>query len=92
MMRLSWFPTKTATMMTVALRHLKARHTRTERPGVEFDRRTQRFEVAEDPRTGKGRKPRGKLQSALQSAWDRTPPADESADGFQGFEEFRDFA
>jgi hypothetical protein len=59
---------------------------------LQFDRRCQRFEVAGDQRTAKGRKPRGKLQSALQSAWDRTPPADESADGFQGFEEFRDFA
>ena len=89
MMRLSWSPTKTD---TVVLRHLKARHTEAKDLVLQFDRRCQRFEVAEDQRTGKARKSPGKLQSALRSAWDRTPPAAEDADGFHGFEEFRDFA
>jgi len=73
----------------VVLRHLKARHTEAKDLVLQFDRRCQRFEAAEDQRTGKGRKSPGKLQSALRNAWDRTPPA---ADGFQDFEEFRDFA
>lgn len=77
---------------TVVLRHLKARHTEAKDLVLQFDRRCQRFEAAEDQRTGKARKSRGKLQSALRSAWDRTPPADDDADGLQGFEEFRDFA
>jgi replicative DNA helicase len=77
---------------TVVLRHLKARHTEAKDLVLHFDRRCQRFEAAGDHRTGKARKSRGKLQSALRSAWDRTPPANDEADGFQGFEEFRDFA
>jgi len=77
---------------TVVLRHLKARHTEAKDLVLQFDRRCQRFEAAEDQRTGKARKTPGKLQSALRSAWERTPPADENADGFHGFEEFQDFA
>lgn len=77
---------------TIVLRHLKARHSEAKDVTLQFDRRCQRFEVAGDQRTGKVRKSPGKLQSALRSAWDRTPPADDDADGFQGFEEFRDFA
>jgi replicative DNA helicase len=77
---------------TVVLRHLKARHTEAKDLVLQFDRRCQRFEVAGDQRTGKERKPRGKLQSALRSAWDRTPPATDDADGFHGFEEFQDYA
>ncbi len=77
---------------TVVLRHLKARHTEARDLVLQFDRCCQRFEPTEDQRTGKGRKSRGKLQSALRAAWDRTSPAEGDADGFQGFEEFRDFA
>ena len=77
---------------TVVLRHLKARHSEAKDLMLQFDRRRQRFEAAEDQRTGKARKTPGKLQSALRSAWDRTPPAAEDADAFHGFEEFRDFA
>ena len=78
---------------TVVLRHLKARHTEAKDLVLQFDRRCQRFEVAGDQRSRKARKAgRGKLQAALTALWDRTPPADESADGFHGFEEFRDFA
>jgi replicative DNA helicase len=76
---------------TIVLRHLKARHTEAKDLVLQFDRRCQRFDVAEDQRTSKAKKSPGKLQSALRSAWDRTPPADEDADGFHGFEEFRDF-
>jgi replicative DNA helicase len=74
---------------TVVLRHLKARHTEAKDLVLQFDRRCQRFEVSGDQRTGKARKSRGKLQSALRGAWDRTPPAADDADDFQGFEEFR---
>ncbi len=77
---------------TVVLRHLKARHTEAKDLVLQFNRRCQRFEVAGDQRTGKARKSRGKLQSALRAAWDRTPPADDDAGGPQGFDEFREFA
>ncbi len=77
---------------TVVLRHLKARHSEAKDLVLQFDRRCQRFETAGDRRTGNGRKGSGKLQDALRSAWDRTPPAADDAAGFQGFEEFRDFA
>ncbi len=77
---------------TVVLRHLKARHTEAKDVVLQFDRCCQRFEAAEDPGTRKRTKLSGKLQAALRSAWDRTPPADDDADDFQGFEEFRDFA
>jgi replicative DNA helicase len=68
--------------VTVTLRHLKARHTQPKDLLLDFDRRTQRFSEAEDPRLWKpdGGKPRGKLQSALGALWDRTPPADDDAD------------
>jgi len=74
---------------TIALRHLKARHTEAKDLVLCFDRRCQRFEVADHQGAGAGRRSRGKLQSALRTAWDRTPPA---GDDGQGFEEFRDFA
>ena len=77
---------------TVVLRHLKARHTEAKDLVLQFNRRCQRFEAAEDQGTGKTRKTPGKLQAALRSAWDRTPPADEDAEDFHGFEEFQDFA
>ena len=75
---------------SVVPRHLKARHTEAKDLVLRFDRRCQRFDVAEDQRTGKARKSRGKLQSALAALWDRTPPADEDPDGFH--DEFREFA
>ena len=71
--------------VTVTLRHLKARHTKAKDLVLAFDRLHQRFEAAEDPHTWNPDKPgkagRGKLQSALRSAWDRTPPADETDQG-----------
>jgi hypothetical protein len=73
---------------TVVLRHLKARHTEAKDLVLQFDRPCQRFEVAGGQRTGRARTTRGKLQSALRDAWDRTQPADND----DGFEEFREFA
>jgi replicative DNA helicase len=72
----------------VTLRHLKARHTEAKDLVLRFDGRCQRFDVAEDQRTGKAKpqRPPGKLQAALRAAWDRTPPADEDA-AAQGFGE-----
>jgi replicative DNA helicase len=69
----------------VTLRHLKARHTEPKDLALEFDRRTQRFTEAADPRTwnpdGPTAKPgRGKLRSALAAAWNRTPAAADDAD------------
>ena len=72
--------------VTVALRHLKARHTQPRDLSLEFNRRVQRFTAAGcsrewDPdsawETG------GKLQSALADLWDGTPPADLN-DGWEG--------
>ena len=67
--------------VTVAVKHLKARHTEPKDLLLEFDRRIQRFSEAEDPRTwnpdGTGKPARGKLQSALGAAWAKTTPADE---------------
>jgi replicative DNA helicase len=77
---------------SVVLRHLKARHSEAKDLVLKFDRRCQRFEVAGDQRVGKERKSSGKLQSTLRNAWDRTTPAADDADGFHGFEEFRDFS
>jgi len=74
----------------VTLRHLKARHTEAKDIALRFDRRTQRFEVAEGG-TGRARPSSGRLQNALHSAWDRTSPAKDEDDS-QGFEEFQDFA
>lgn len=70
--------------VTVTVKHLKARHTEPKDLVLDFDRRTQRFSEGEDPRTwnpdGPGGRGRGKLQSALAAAWNRTPPADDDAD------------
>jgi len=73
----------------VTLRHLKARHTEPKDMPLDFDRRIQRFTVAEDPRLwnpdgpGRPRKhPKGtRLQSALAATWDSTPPADDEREG-----------
>lgn len=71
----------------VTLKHLKSRHSEPMDIVLEFDRRTQRFREAENPRTrnpdrpGKGNKV--KLQSALAAAWASTQPA---ADDDQGDE------
>jgi replicative DNA helicase len=66
-------------IVTVAVKHLKARHTQPKDLLLEFDRRIQRFSEAENPRTwnpdGSGKPARGKLQSALSAAWANTPPA-----------------
>lgn len=71
----------------VVLRHLKARHTEPKDIPLRFDRRTQRFAEPEnlnawDPNRGKAS--RGKLQSALAAAWNRTAPAAEDADQGDG--------
>ncbi len=70
--------------VTVTVKHLKARHSQAKDLVLDFDRRTQRFSEAEDPRTwnpnGPAKPARGKLQSALAALWDRTPPADDDAD------------
>jgi len=58
--------------VTVTLRHLKARHTEPKDLLLEFDRRTQRFTEAADPRTWK-------LDGG--AARNGTPPAaDDNAD------------
>ena len=64
--------------VAVTVKHLKARHTQPKDLLLEFDRRTQRFTDAEDPRTWKpdgGKAGKGKLQSALTAAWANTSPA-----------------
>ena len=69
------------------LRHLKARHSEPKDMLLDFDRRIQRFTVAEDPRLwkpdgGPTRHPKGtRLSSALAAAWDSTPPADDDRGG-----------
>ena len=75
--------------VTIAVKHLKARHTEPKDLLLEFDRRTQRFSEAEDPRTwnpdGPGPRSKGKVQSALADAWNRTTPAagdDDTGDDF----------
>ena len=73
--------------VTVTVKHLKARHTQPKDLVLEFDRRTQRFSEAEDPRTWKpdgGKAGKGNVQAALGALWDRTPPADDDSD--QGVE------
>ena len=84
MMRLSWCPTKTIRLCFATSRD--AAHG-CERPGVAIRPPTandSRPPTTRRPETG-GNRP-GKLQSAWRSAWDRTPPADEDAAGFQGLE------
>ena len=63
----------------VTLRHLKSRHGEAKDLALDFDKRTQRFTVAEDPRLWKpdGGPERDKLQSELAAAWANTVPADE---------------
>jgi replicative DNA helicase len=75
----------------VTLRHLKARHSEAKDIALQFDRRTQRFDVADNYAIGKTRKSSGRLQTALRAAWDRTPPAKDT-DDFHGFDEFREFS
>jgi len=72
----------------VTLRHLKSRHTEPKDVELDFDRRTQRFSEA-DAGLGVARPARGKLLSALRSAWDSTAPA--ADDPPEGFDEFREF-
>lgn len=67
----------------VTLRHLKARHTEAIDLDLRFDRTLQRF----TPLVATGRKsPRenGKLQSALQALWERTPAAADDGDDAEG--------
>jgi len=70
----------------VTAKHLKARHTEARDLTVIFDRDIQRF-TADGSGTDAGSS--GRLQAALQTAWNRTPPA---ADGPQPWPEFEDFA
>ncbi len=70
----------------VVLRHLKARHTEPKDVRLRFERTLQRFEPLGD--ADQDRPASGKLQSALRSLWDRTDPADDEADGSQGWPEF----
>ncbi|MHB1035744.1 MAG: DnaB-like helicase C-terminal domain-containing protein [Pirellulales bacterium] len=74
---------------TVTLRHLKARHTEARDIVLEFDRLHQSFRPASagTPWTPDGRKPKGKLQSALAAAWNRTPAADDADQDTDGFGE-----
>jgi replicative DNA helicase len=79
---------------TVVLRHLKARHTEARDLVLLFDGAHQAFTPA-TARAGKGpskKANKGKLQSTLAALWNRTPPADDDADGPQGFPEFKDYA
>ena len=61
----------------VILRHLKARHTEAKDIALTFDRPRQRF----TPRTSTPPPAAGKLQTALASLWNATPPADEETGG-----------
>ena len=63
----------------VILKHLKARHTEARDIGLTFDRPRQRF----TPRTSTATPAAGKLQSALASLWNSTPPADEESGGVE---------
>ena len=71
----------------ITLRHLKARHSRAEDLVLTFDGACQRFTPTsagvpwspDGPTAGNG-----KLRSALAAAWDRTPPADEHGDAWEG--------
>ena len=69
----------------VTLRHLKARHTEPKDLVLQFDRHCQRFDVAEDSGTwnpdGPGKPHKGKLQSDLAAAWDKTPLAGDDQGG-----------
>ena len=67
-----------ASNVSVTLKHLKARHSQPKDLVLNFDRPTQRFEVATlgQPWNPDG----GRLQSALSAAWANTSPADEDAD------------
>jgi replicative DNA helicase len=65
----------------VILRHLKARHTEAKDLELRFDRRLQRFTPLESTETASPRTD-GKLQAALQAAWEQTPAAaDDDAEG-----------
>lgn len=61
----------------VILRHLKARHTEAKDIALTFDRPCQRFTA----RTSTPTPNAGKLQAALESLWNSTPPADDDAEG-----------
>ncbi len=78
--------------VTVTVKHLKARHSQPKDLILDFDRSTQRFTEAEDPRTWKPdgeathrKGSRGKLQSTLAAAWESVAPAagdDDQGDDF----------
>ena len=71
--------------ITMTLKHLKARHTQPKDLALAFDRPTQHFGDAPDPHAwnpdGPRKPARGKLQSALKAAWNKTPPADDDDQG-----------
>lgn len=60
----------------ITLKHLKSRHGETRDIPLSFDRPHQRFTPIEPGPTSKAHH-NGKLQSALQAAWARTPPAND---------------
>ena len=70
----------------IKFRHLKARHTEPKDLVLDFDRRIQRFTVAEDPRIRKpddgiSKASRGKLHKELADAWESTPAAADDQGG-----------
>jgi replicative DNA helicase len=71
--------------VTVTAKHLKARHSQPKDLVLDFDRQTQRFSEAEDPRLwhpdGGTRRKNGKLQPALAKAWADTSATDEDQGG-----------
>jgi replicative DNA helicase len=66
--------------LPVVLRHLKSRHGETRDMTLTFDRPHQRFAPVE-PAGPTPTKPDGKLTTALQALWDRTPPTQDEGGG-----------
>ncbi len=68
-------PTDDGEPTDVMLRHLKSRHGETRDLALYFDRPHQRFTPADPGATN--HPTAGKLQAALQAAWERTRPGDD---------------
>jgi replicative DNA helicase len=64
----------------VMLRHLKARHSEAKDVLMTFDRARQRFTPVESGDSA-GKQERGRLRSALEALWNRTPPAGDDCEG-----------
>ncbi len=70
----------------VTAKHLKARHTEPRDLVLTFDRAIQRFTAADSGTEAAGS---GRLQAALRTAWNRTPPAADAPQPWPEFEAFQ---